>query len=165
MLQQYLEVGKITRPHGVMGEVQVEPWADSPQFLCQFKTLYVDKSHWPIQVERARVHKNLAILKLEGLCDVPSALSLKNAVLSIAREDAHLPPGRFFLADLEGLEVREEGSGRVLGRIQEVRTLPSNNVYVVTGGERELLVPAVPEFVLETNVDGGYLVIRMIEGL
>ena len=48
MLQQYLEVGKVTRAHGIMGEVQVQPWADSPEFLCRFKTLYVDKTHWPI---------------------------------------------------------------------------------------------------------------------
>ena len=39
MLQQYLEVGKVTGVHGLMGEVRVQPWADSPEFLCQFKTL------------------------------------------------------------------------------------------------------------------------------
>ena len=42
---RYLEVGKITNVHGIMGEVRVQPWADSPDFLCQFKTLYVDSSH------------------------------------------------------------------------------------------------------------------------
>ena len=38
MLKQYLEVGKVTNVHGLMGEVKVQPWADSPEFLCQFKT-------------------------------------------------------------------------------------------------------------------------------
>ena len=71
MPEQYLEIGKITNTHGVMGEVRVQPWADSPDFLCKFKTLYVDKTHWPIKVERARVHKNMVILKLEGVTDVP----------------------------------------------------------------------------------------------
>ena len=47
MKEQYLEVGKITNVHGLMGEVRVQPWADSPDFLCRFKTLYVDKTHWP----------------------------------------------------------------------------------------------------------------------
>ena len=47
MKQQFLEVGKITNVHGLMGEVRVQPWADSPDFLCKFKTLYVDSSHWP----------------------------------------------------------------------------------------------------------------------
>ena len=79
MKEQYLEVGKITNVHGIMGEVRVQPWADSPDFLCQFKTLYVDSSHWPIQVERARVHKNMVILKLEGVTDVNSAMAMKRS--------------------------------------------------------------------------------------
>ena len=106
MLQQYLEVGKVTRAHGIMGEVQVQPWADTPEFICQFKTLYVDKTHWPIQVERARVHKSMAILKFHGITDVPGALSMRNAILYIDRADAPLPEGSFFLADLYGLEGR-----------------------------------------------------------
>ena len=165
MPEQYLEIGKITNTHGVMGEVRVQPWADSPDFLCKFKTLYVDKTHWPIKVERARVHKNMVILKLEGVTDVPSALSMRNAILYIDRKDAALPEGSFFLADLMGLEVRDAQSGKVLGKIADIMNLPANNVYVVRGGEREILVPAVPQFIAETNVEGGYLRVNMMEGL
>ena len=165
MPEQYLEVGKVTNTHGIMGEVRVQPWADSPEFLCQFKTLYVDKGHWPIKVERARVHKNMVILKLEGVTDVPGALAMRNAVLYIDRKDAPLPEGSFFLADLYGLEVRNAEDGQVLGTIADILTLPANNVYVVRGGERELMIPAVPQFVEETNVAGGYLSVRLMEGL
>ena len=165
MPEQYLEVGKVTNTHGIMGEVRVEPWADSADFLCKFKTLYVGKTQWPIQVERARVHKKMAILKFEGITDMNGALAMKNQVLYIARSDAKLPEGHFFLADLEGLEVREADTGKVLGHIAEVLTPPANNVYVVKGGERDLLIPAVPDFVLETNVDAGYMTVRLIEGL
>jgi len=165
MPEQYLEVGKITNTHGIMGEVRVQPWADSPEFLCQFKTLYVDQAHWPIKVERARVHKNMVILKLEGVTDVPSALSMRNAILYIDRKDAALPEGSFFLADLMGLEVRDAQSGKVLGKIADIMNLPANNVYVVRGGEREILVPAVPQFIAETNVEGGYLRVNMMEDL
>ncbi len=164
-MEQYLEVGKITNVHGVMGEVRVQPWADSPEFLCQFKTLYVDKTHWPIQVERARVHKNMVILKLHGVTDVPSALAMRNAVLYIDRKDVDLPAGSFFLADLYGLEVRDAQSGQVLGKVADVLTLPANNVYVVRGGERELMIPAVPQFIAETNPEGGYLRVNLMEGL
>ena len=165
MKQEFLEVGKITTTHGIMGEVRVQPWADSPDFLCRFDTLYVGNTHWPIKVERARVHKNMVILKLQGLTDVPSATSMRDQVLSISRKDVDLPEGHFFLADLIDLEVREAGSGKVLGQIKEVLTLPANNVYVVRGGERELMIPAVPAFVTETNVDDGYIVVHMMEGL
>ena len=136
-----------------------------PDFLCKFKTLYVGKTQWPIQVERARVHKHMAILKFEGVTDMNGALAMKNQVLYIARKDANLPQGHFFLADLMGLEVREADTGTVLGSIADVLTPPANNVYVVKGGARELLIPAVPDFVLETNVDEGYMTVRLIEGM
>lgn len=164
-MEQYLEVGKITNVHGIMGEVRVQPWADSPEFLCRFKTLYVDKTHWPIEVERARVHKNMVILKFHGVTDVPSALAMRNAILYIDRKDANLPKGTFFLADLYGLEVRDAQSGAVLGKVADILTLPANNVYVVRGGERELMIPAVPQFIAETNPEGGYLRVNLIEGL
>ena len=165
MKQQYLEVGKVTNVHGLHGEVRVQPWADSPDFLCQFKTLYVDEAHFPMKVERARVHKNMVIIKFEGPTDVPSALSLRNSVLYIDRSDARLPEGAFFLADIYGLEARDADSGEVLGRIEDILTLPANNVYVVRGGPRELMIPAVPQFIAETNVDEGFVRVNVIEGL
>ena len=165
MLQQYLEIGKITNAHGVMGEVKVQPWCDSPEFFCQFKTLYVDETHWPVKVERARPHKNMVIVKLEGVTDMNGALALRNAVLHIDRKDISLPEGSFFLADIEGLEARDAQTGEVLGKIAEVLTLPANNVYVIRGGKRELMIPAVPAFVAETNVEGGYIRINMMEGI
>ena len=128
MQNQYLEVGKVTNVHGLMGEVKVQPWADSPEFLCQFKTLYVDDAHFPMTVQRARVHKNMVIIKFEGPTDVPSAMALRGATLYIDRADAKLPEGAFFLADIYGLEVRDAASGAVLGKIADVLTLPANNV-------------------------------------
>ena len=165
MLKQFLEVGKVTNVHGLMGEVKVQPWADSPEFLCQFQTLYVDESHWPMKVERARVHKNMVIIKFEGPTDVPSALSLRNAILYIDRSDVDLPEGAFFLADIYGLEAQDAATGEVLGKIDDVLTLPANNVYVVKGGARELMIPAVAEFIAETNIEGGYIRVNMMEGL
>ena len=164
-MNQYLEVGKVTNVHGLMGEVKVQPWADSPEFLCQFKTLYVDEARFPMTVQRARVHKNMVIIKFEGPTDVPSALSLRNAILYIHREDVKLPEGSFFLADIYGLEVRDTASGEVLGEIADVLTLPANNVYVVRGGARELMIPAVPQFIAETNIEAGYIRVNMMEGL
>ena len=165
MKEQYLEVGKIVATHGIMGEVRVQPWADSPEFLCQFKTLYVDKAHVPYAVERARPHKNMAIIKFEQVYDVPSALAMRNAVLYINRDDVKLPDGTFFLVDAIGLEVRSAADGTVLGKVADILTLPANNVYVVKGGPRELMIPAVDEFVPKVDIDGGYMLVNMIEGL
>ena len=164
-MQQYLEVGKVVAVHGVMGEVRVQPWADSPDFLCQFKTLYVDQNHWPIQVERARVHKNMVTFKFEGVTDVPSGMALRNAILYIDRADAKLPEGSFFIADLMGLEVRSAATGDVIGTLADVRDLPAHKIYIVKTPEREMMIPAVPQFIAETNIEGGYIQVNLMEGL
>ena len=53
----------------------------------------------------------------------------------------------------------------MLGKIADVLTLPANNVYVVKGGPRELMIPAVPQFIAETNIEDGFLRVNMMEGL
>ena len=69
------------------------------------------------------------------------------------------------ISDIYGLEVRDAGTGEVLGKIADVLTLPANNVYVVKGGARELMIPAVPQFIAETNAEEGFLRVNMMEGL
>ena len=70
-----------------------------------------------------------------------------------------------FLADIMGLEARDAQTGAVLGKIADIMDLPAGNVYVIRGGEREIMVPAVPQFIAETNVEGGYIRVNMMEGL
>ena len=63
------------------------------------------------------------------------------------------------------LLVREADTGRVLGRVDDILTLPANNVYVVRGGEREIMIPAVGQFIVRTAPQEGFLEVRLIEGL
>ena len=162
MKNRFLEVGQIVNTHGVRGEVKVVPWCDSPQFLCQFDTLYLDGQ--PIRVLEARVHKSNVLLTLEGVNDVNAAMRLKNQILHIDRTGVELPEGRHFIADLIGLQVLDDETGAKLGVITEVLTPPAQEVYVVKG-EKQYLIPAVDEFVKETNVEGGYVRVRLIEGM
>lgn len=163
MKQRYLEAGKIVNTHGIAGEVKIMPWADDPDFLLDFDTLYIDGR--PVELRGARVHKNCVLAKLAGVNDINEAMKLKDKVVCIDREDVELEEGAFFLADIMGLEVRDADSGEVLGHIADILTPPASNVYVVRGGKAEHMIPAVPEFVVETNVDGGYLRVRLIEGM
>ena len=96
--------------------------------------------------------------------DINDAMVYKNKVIQIDREDVKLPEGTNFIVDLIGLAVIDDENGKVLGKIIDVMNLPANDVYVVRG-EREYMIPAVSEFIAETNVDGGYVRIRMQEGL
>ena len=161
MKKEFLEVGQIVNTHGIRGEVKLVPWADGPEFVLKFKTLYMHDT--PVRVLSAKVHKGSVILALEGVEDVNAAMALKGKVLSIRREDAKLPKGSFFLQDIIGADVVTE-QGEVVGTLADVLDLPGNTVYVVKG-EREILIPAVPEFILNTDADAGKITVRLIEGL
>ena len=162
MKNQFLEAGQIVNTHGIQGEVKIVPWCDSPEFLLQFGTLYLDGR--PVNVLEARVHKGNVLARLEGVEDVNAAMSLKGRTVFIDRTGVELPEGRHFIADLIGLNVVDADSGEALGVVADVLTPPAHEVYVVKG-EHEYLIPAVDEFVIETNVEGGYIRVRLIEGM
>ena len=145
--KQYIEAGRIVNTHGVAGEVKIEVWLDSPQFLKSFKRCFIDRRE--VKLLSARVHKGFLIVKLEGVEDVNAAMALKGRTVFIDRADARLPKGAFFLQDIIGASVVDE-SGREIGKLTDVMETPASNVYVVKG-EREHLIPAVPEFILSTD--------------
>lgn len=163
MKNQFLEAGQIVNTHGIKGEVKIVPWCDTPDFLCDFDVFYINEK--PVEVEDIRVHKGNVLAKLAGVNDIDAAAALKNKVICIDRDDVELPEGRHFIADLIGLEVRDAETGAVLGMIEDVLTPPANEVYVVKGGSKEYMIPAVEEFLAETNVEAGYVRVRMIEGM
>ena len=158
---ELLECGKIVNTHGIRGEVKIVPWADSPEFLCDLPTLYIDGK--PVKIRNARVHKGNVIALLEGIEDVNTAMLLKEKVVSMSRDDVDLPEGSFYLADIIGLKVIDE-HGNELGVLDDILSPSLQQVYVVKG-QREIMIPVVPEFILETNVDGGYIKVRLIEGM
>ena len=162
MGSRYLEAGQIVNTHGIHGEVKIQPWADTPGFLTGFKQLYIDGA--PVNVLSARVHKNCVIVSLEGVTGIDGAIGMKNKTVSVDRGDVQLEEGRHFIADLIGLRAIDSETGAELGTVADVLTLPSNDVYVIKG-LRETLVPAVPDFIIETNIDAGYIKLRLIEGM
>jgi len=162
MSDKFLKVGKIVNTHGVRGEVKILPWADSPEFLAGFERVYIDGE--PIKVEKTRVHKNSVIATFGGVSDIDGAVKLRGKTVFIARGDVTLEEGRHFIADLIGLRAVDASTGEELGHVADVLSRPANDVYVIQG-EREILIPAVPEFVEEVNVNEGFISFRLIEGM
>lgn len=166
MKKQFLECGKIVTTHGVKGEVKAEPWCDTPDFLLDFNTLYLDKGALAINIERIRVHKNMVVLKIEGVDTVEQAVSLRNKVLFINRDDAVLEEGECFVQDLIGAVVMDIDTGRNYGKIYDVRPTGANDVYYLRDEQgKERLVPVIDQVVIEKDIDGGIVKIRPLEGL
>lgn len=163
MKHPFLEAGQIVNTHGIQGEVKIVPWCDSPEFLCGFDTLYIDGA--PVKVRAARAHKGNVLARLEGVDDVNAAMRLKNKVVSIDRSGVELPDGRHFIADLMGLTVIDDDTGAEMGVIADVLTPPAHEVYVVKGGEKSYMIPAVDAFLRGTSVEEGWVRVHLIEGM
>ena len=161
MNDKYLETGKIVSTHGVRGEIKVLPWADAPEFLLKFKTFRLENGA-PLQVESSRVQKTVVLIKFKGIDTVEQAQALRDRVISIARDDPHIPAGTVFHADLIGMPVRAQG--REIGTIREILSMPSSDVWVVRG-EREYMIPQVRAFVPEIDLSLGYVEVNLIEGM
>ena len=163
MKKQYLEAGKIVNTHGIRGEVKIIPWADSAAFLQGFDMLYIDGE--PITVLASRVHKSQLIALLEGVADINAAIAMKNKLVYIDRADVDLPPGHFFIQDILGIAVIDEVDSPV-GTLREVLPRPGGDVYVIAGENgKERLVPDVEAFILEKNLEQGFIRVRLIEGM
>ena len=159
--QQYIEAGKIVNTHGVSGEVKIEVWLDSPQFMKRFPRIFVEGKEKKLL--SAKVQKNFLIAKLEGVEDVNAAMALKGKDVTVDRGDVALPKGGFYVQDILGARVVDEQGGEI-GRLTDVLERPAHNIYVVQG-EQEHLIPAVPAFILRTDAEAGVITVRLIEGM
>lgn len=159
--KRFIEAGRITNTHGIAGEVKIEVWLDSLRFFKSFRRVFIDGSE--VKVISARIHKDFIIAKLEGAEDVNDAMRLKGRTVYIDRADAALPQGSYFLSDIIGASVLDE-NGNEIGKLTEIMETPASNIYVVKG-EREHLIPAVPEFVMSTDADNGIITVHLIEGM
>jgi len=165
MKKQFLEAGKIVNTHGIKGEVKIMPYCDSPELFCEFDRFFMGKNYDEIIVERSRIQKNMIIAKLENVNTPEEAEKLRNKMLYMHRDDLELDEDTFFIQDLIGITVKNADTGRVYGVIDDVLQTGANDVYSIKGETRTYLIPAIPDVVIETDIDNEIMLIRELEGL
>ncbi len=166
MDQGYIECGKIVSTHGVRGQLRVQPWADSPDFLLDFKTIYLGKEHRAYKVKSASVHKSLVLYKLENIDTVEDAEALRGTVIYISREDIKLPEGRYLVCDLVGCEIFDDENDRLYGKLTEVIAgVGANDVWVVSDGSNEYLLPAIDDVIVCVDINAKKIRISPMKGI
>lgn len=165
MLKQYLEVGKIVGTHGIRGEMRVECWCNAPDFLRQFKTLYLDEGRAALSVT-CRPHKNIALMTAKGVDTIEQADELRGKVLYIDRADAELSEGEHFVQDIIGLKVTDASTGAVYGVVKDVLKTGSNDVYEMQGADKKMYyIPVIPDIIERLDFESGSVLIRPMKGL
>jgi len=162
----YLTVGFIRRPHGVQGEMVMDLHTDFPERMKSGRKLLVGEGHQPLTVASVRPHQAGLLVRFKGIDTPEQAGQFRNQWVYIkASEAPKLPEGRIYQHQLLGFQVVDE-NGLPLGELVEILETGANNVYVVrdTAGH-EMLLPAIPEVVLDTDTDHRVMRVHLLEGL
>jgi 16S rRNA processing protein RimM len=165
-----MAVGLIAGVHGLRGELKVEPHTDFPERFDVGKTVLMGTDLAEVKILSSRPHKELYLVRLEGVNDRSTAESLRGNWLFIPEVDATaLEEDTFWIHDLVGMEVVDR-SGRTLGSVHNIMATGANNVYLITPAEginrgREILLPAIADVVQSVDADQRRIVVELIPGL
>ncbi len=149
-MEELLQIGVITKTHGVHGEVRVFPMTDDVKRFKKLKRTFVERKdgYDEIVCASAKFFKQFVILKFEGFDSIESIAKYCGKGIFVTRGDA-VKPGKdeYFIADLIGLEAADETLG-IKGKITNVIATGANDVYEIALDDgRTLLLPAIKECV------------------
>jgi len=161
----HLAIGRVVKPHGLAGEVEVQILTDFPDRFDMLKTVFLGDDHTPAVLESQRRHGRLILLKFAGCDDPGEAEKLRRELIYVPVDEAvPLEEDEYYLHEIVGLQAWTT-EGEYLGRVEEVIDTGSNDVYVVRDGARETLVPALSDVVLKIDTKRGRIEVQLMKGL
>ncbi len=171
----WIVVGEIVSTQGNRGEVKIIPETEFPErfFAMESVRLFEGNSQEPygiFAVEGSRMHKEAVVLKLEGIDSITEAERLRKMLIKVSVDELMpLPPDRYYIFQIIGLEC-ETTTGEKLGVITDVLQTGANDVYVIKPYAgvtklKEILIPVIPQVVLEINPEDGYVLVELLDGL
>jgi 16S rRNA processing protein RimM len=159
----YLVVGFLRRAHGVHGEIILDLHTDFPERLQSGRKLFIGEER---TLSDARPHAKGMLLKFRGIETPEAAGQLRNQWVYVKATDVpSLPEGKMYQHELFGFAVEDE-SGKLLGELVEIIETGANDVYVVRNeAGKDLLLPAIPSVILETDPTRRLMRVHLLEGL
>ncbi|MDO9586244.1 MAG: ribosome maturation factor RimM [Syntrophales bacterium] len=165
---QFLEIGKIVKAHGLNGRVKVLSFMQSHDLLKSLKEVFIKRGKDApalFSLKSFQIKGNCFYLEMEGIGSIDQAKGLVGCQALIpARKLPPLPEDEYYWEELIGLEVVTE-ERRFLGKVERIFPTGSNDVYVCSGGEKEILLPAIADVVRKIDLEKGIMVVRLLEGM
>ncbi|RMF94402.1 MAG: 16S rRNA processing protein RimM [Candidatus Schekmanbacteria bacterium] len=149
-------IGIIKKPRGKNGEVTVVPLTLYPERFHNLDSVYLeykDGNRQEVKIESVRFHKDKVILKFQKIDTSKEAWELENAEITIdPSEIINLPEGYYFEHDIYECDVFDE-KGNFLGKIHSIIKTPGNDVFVIKSAKKELLIPALDNFIKKIDIE------------
>ena len=167
-MDNLLQIGVITSPHGLQGEVKVFPITDNVQQFKKLKKVILDtgKEQLILEIIGVKFFKKFVILKFKGIDKIEDVEQYRQKELLIKREQAEQPQeNEYFIVDLIDLQVFLE-DGERFGTLTDVMQTGANDVYIITSPEHgEVLVPAIKDCILKVDIENKRMDIHLLDGL
>ena len=159
-----IAVGRINSTWGLRGHVKVTALSSNPQRFEPGAVLLVRGE--PRRILEVAYPRGYPCIVFEGYEHASAAAALRDTLIEIAEEELPaLPEGEFYVHDLVGLAV-VDADGDAIGQLAEVLRTGANDVYLVRReGARDLLIPAIPEVILDVDPAAGRMRIELLPGL
>jgi len=172
---KWIVVGEVAATWGNRGEIKIIPHTDFPERFKQMEAvrLFAKNAQEPMGVfvlEGCRSHKDGILLKLKDVDTIDQAEKLRGLLIKVGHDELMpLPPGRFYIFQIIGLECQTV-TGEKLGVVIDVLPTGANDVYVVEPYPgvtklKEILIPAVPQVVKDIRPEEGLMIIELLDGM
>lgn len=163
-----LEIGQIVNTFGIKGMVKVKPFTDDIKRFDSLKKVYIENNSnkKEYEIEEVKYHKNMVLIKFEGIENIEQAERLRNSYLTISRNSAEeLEEGRYYVVDLLGLEVYTDEQ-ILLGTLEDIFNTGSNDIYVVKNEEgKQILLPAIQDVIKKIDIENKKVIVHLLPGL
>jgi len=164
-----ISFGKITKAHGLAGEVKLLPHSRILDSFNEITRIYIENkppdTPQEFIITNFRFHKNTAILKLQGVDSIEQAQSLSGREVYVQdKELGELDDDEYYFFDLIGLEVYTD-EGTYLGYVEDIMERAIQSIIVIKNEGNEILVPIAEPIVKEINLEEGKIIITPVKGM
>lgn len=167
-MTKYLEIGQIVNTFGIKGMVKVKPFTDNIERFSNLEKIYIKNKSGQTEykIQEVKYHKNMVLVKFEGIENPEQADLLRNSYLIVDREtEEPLEAGRYYIVDMIGLDVFTDDN-EYLGKLEDIYNTGSNDIYVVKNElGKQILLPAIEDVIKSIDMDNKKVIVHLIPGL
>ena len=167
-MTEYFELGQIVNTFGIKGMVKVKPFTDNIEQFEELEKIYIKNKSGKkeYQIQELKFHKQMVLIKFEGIDNPEDAELLRNSYVLINRKDAKpLEEGTYYIVDLLESEVYTD-ENVLLGKVEDIFNTGSNDIYVVKDElGKQVLLPGIPEVIKQIDIENKKITVHIIPGL
>jgi len=164
-----ISFGKISKVHGLSGELRIVPFSRQLDNISTLERIFIIKTPESSPVEltitKSRVHKNTAVLKIQGIDSIEDAEKLVGNVIHVEMSDLQeLEEDEYYWFDLIGLKAYTE-EGQYIGQVKDLIDRSIQSLLVVKNEDKEYLIPLTEPIIKEVDLKQSKIIITPINGL